>query len=91
MGTDPSPFGCNRPLQKSETWTLSSSHVGPMQIAETPIFAAPAGRPTSAREHRPLGALRGFQGSDAPGPSPGAVVVASRRGWSLCGRSGGEK
>eukprot|EP01045_Picozoa_sp_COSAG04_P009959 COSAG04_NODE_596_length_12255_cov_4.614018_7_plen_259_part_00 len=77
--------------QKWDTWTLSSSPSIPVWFAETPIFAMPARPPTSAREHRPLGALRGSQGSDAPRPSPGAVVVASRRGWSLSRRSRGEQ
>ena len=86
---DRSRRGAPRAVAKWETWTLSSSHMAPMQIAETPIFAMPARPPTSAREHRPLGALRGSERSDAPVPSPGAVVVASRRGWSLSGCSGG--
>ena len=70
---------------------LGSAASRPTQITRHQFFAMPAGRPTSGREHPPLGALRGSQGSDAPGPSPGAVVVASRRGWPLSGRSRGEQ
>ena len=86
-----SPAGPDNPWRKWGVGILSSNIPGPMQIAETPISVTPVRPPTSGREHRPLGALRGSERSDAPRPSPGAMVVASRRGWPLSGRSRGEQ